>query len=339
MKRSISKYQPLVWIGVFALMFTACGDEPKPIQGNGTLSPPPAPVKKAPQFSADSAYAFIEAQLAFGPRVPNSKGHQKAGDYLVERLSSWADTVLVQEANVVAYTGEGLKIRNIMARFDPEKSDRIMLFAHWDTRHISDKDATLGHLPVPGADDGGSGVGVLMEIARLLAADSSGGPSPGIDIVLFDGEDFGDAGGAPETFCLGSQYFAKNPMVPGYRARYGILLDLVGAKGAVFYQEGWSLEYAPHITQKVWETAHQVGYASYFRMAALPGPITDDHYFINKLMRIPSIDIINYDPSRPSGFPAHWHTQKDNIDIISKETLGAVGTTVLEVLYREPEIN
>ena len=322
------------------LLLTRCG--------GGSIEPNPAkepldsldavaelPLKPSPLFNADSAMVFLKAQIAFGPRVPNTTAHKACGDYLVQELRKYTESVIVQDANVVAFTGKGLKIRNIMGQIHPNRTDRIMLFAHWDSRPFADREKPGIGEPVLGADDGASGVAVLLEIARAIHRDTAGGPAPGIDIVFFDAEDFGDAAGAPETYCLGSQHWAKNrplPIVP----RYGILLDMVGAKDAVFYQEGASVSFAPHVVHKVWTCAQQLGYSQYFKMAQLNGPITDDHYFINTLAKIPSIDIINYDPTRPMGFAAHWHSNKDNLENIDPATLKAVGQTILQVLYEEP---
>ncbi len=310
---------------------TSSGEQPELRENNPTV----LPSKPVPVFDADSAMDILKAQVEFGPRVPNTSAHKACAEYLIRELKKWTSGVIVQDANVVAYTGEGLKIRNIMGQIHPNRTDRIMLFAHWDSRPFADRGNPGKGKPVLGADDGASGVAVLLEIARAIARDSSGGPAPGIDIVLFDAEDFGDAGGAPETYCLGSQYWAKNRPLP-ISPRYGILLDMVGAKDAVFYQEGASVTFAPHVVQKVWSAAHKLGYGNYFKMAQLNGPITDDHYFINTLANIPSIDIINYDPTRPMGFPGHWHTENDNLENIDPATLKAVGQTILQVLYEEP---
>lgn len=295
--------------------------------GNNTQA-----VGNTPFFSADSAYAMIEKQLSFGPRVPNTKGHAACGDFLISRLKQFTPDVIVQSTTVTAYTGEALRIRNIMAQFDKSNTHRIVLFAHWDTRPFADRDKENPKQPVLGADDGGSGVAVLLEIARLLHLNP---PPLGVDIVLFDGEDYGDAGGKPETYCLGSQYWSRNLPVPGYYAKYGILLDMVGAANARFCKEGWSLKYASSVVEKVWNMAHALGFGNYFIMKQID-PITDDHYFVNTLARIPTIDIINFDPDvNPAGFGDHWHTRKDDISIIDKQTLHAVGTTLINIIYTE----
>jgi hypothetical protein len=219
-----------------------------------------------------------------------------------------------------------------MARFDKDNTNRIALFAHWDTRPFADRDKENPKQPVMGADDGGSGVAVLLEMARLLQLNP---PPVGVDIVLFDGEDYGDAGGKPETYCLGSQYWSKNLPVPGYYAKYGILLDMVGAANARFCKEGWSLKYASSVVEKVWNMAYSLGLGNYFIMKQID-PITDDHYFVNTIARIPTIDIINFDPDvNEVGFGDHWHTRKDDISIIDKQTLHAVGTTLMNLIYTE----
>ncbi|MBM3171171.1 MAG: M28 family peptidase [Bacteroidetes bacterium] len=329
----------IITLIALGLMLTRCGGntiEPstsKPIDSLNTEAE--LPLKTSPNFNADSAMVFLTAQIAIGPRVPNTPAHKACGDYLIKELRKYTEAVVIQDANVVAYTGKGLKIRNIMAQINPNRTDRIMLFAHWDSRPFADRGNPGKGEPVLGADDGASGVAVILEIARAIHRDTSGGPAPGIDIVFFDAEDYGDAGGDPETYCLGSQHWAKNRPLP-IAARYGILLDMVGAKDAVFYQEGASVSFAPHVVHKVWTTAHKLGYTQYFKMAQLNGPITDDHYFINTLAKIPSIDIINYDPTRPMGFPGHWHTENDNLENIDPATLKAVGQTILQVLYEEP---
>lgn len=289
-------------------------------------------VSTVPVFSADSAYAMIEKQLSFGHRVPNSKGHKACGDFLIARLKQFTSDVIVQNATVRAYTGESLQIRNIMARFDKDNTNRIAFFAHWDTRPFADRDKENPKQPVMGADDGGSGVAVLLEIARMLQLNP---PPVGVDIVLFDGEDYGDAGGDPETYCLGSQYWSRNLPVPGYYAKYGILLDMVGAANARFCKEGWSVKYASSVVEKVWNMGQALGLGNYFIMKQIE-PITDDHYFVNTIARIPTINIINFDPAvNEVGFGDHWHTRKDDLSIIDKKTLHAVGTTLMNVIYSE----
>jgi hypothetical protein len=300
----------------------------------------PAALAIVPVFDADSAYMFIEKQLAFGPRVPNSKGHRECGDWLEAKMREYGADVTVQNADITAYNGDVLHARNIIASFMPENKERVLLCAHWDTRPWadSDPDSTNHYKPYPGANDGGSGVGILLEVARQLAATPAG---VGIDIIFFDAEDYGrhnndwrDAKPYEETWALGSKYWAETPHVRGYRARYGILLDIVGAPGSKFRLEGYSMYFAEHIVRMVWAKAHKAGYGKYFLFED-GGAITDDHYYVNTVMRIPCIDIINSDPGSDNGFGPYHHTMKDDMDWISASTLKAVGQTVLDVIYNE----
>lgn len=298
------------------------------------------PAVIVPIFDADSAYSFIEAQLAFGPRVPSTASHRKCADYLVSRFKGYGATVISQEADLKAYNGDVLKACNIIAQFQPEKKERVMLCAHWDTRPWADSDPDKAnhYKPLPGANDGGSGVGVLLEIARHLATVPS---SVGVDIILFDAEDYGlhenDShlwSKHRHSWALGSQYWSINPHTPGYSARYGILLDIVGAPGSRFCHEGYSVNYAADVVEKVWKWADKTGYGNYF-VNEEGGSITDDHYYVNSILGLPCIDIINCDPESPNGFGPYHHTMKDDIDWIDKSTLKAVGQTVMTVIYNE----
>jgi hypothetical protein len=283
-----------------------------------------------PEFNADSAYAFVKAQCDFGPRVPNTKAHERCSEYLISRMKSWSDTVYIQSDIVTAFDGTNLRFKNIIASFNPQAKRRVLLFAHWDTRPWADQDETDKDKPNLGADDGASGVGVLLELARLFKQNK---PSIGIDLALFDAEDWGKEGGGPEaqdSYALGTQYWTKYPHVQNYAAEYGILLDMVGAANARFRREGYSRQEASFVIDKVWLAAQQSGYSSYFLFEDC-GWITDDHVYVNRF-NIPSIDIINSSPGSKSGFAPHWHTHKDNLDIIDKNTLKAVGQTLVAVL-------
>ena len=294
-----------------------------------------------PAFNADSAYAFVAAQVAFGPRVPNSDEHRACGEYLASKLKSYGAEVIDQNVELVAYNGDRLQARNIIAQFQPEKKKRLMLCAHWDSRPWadSDPDASKHRTPILGANDGASGVGVLLEVARALAEVPT---EMGIDIILFDAEDYGthNADDDPmrqtmdQSWALGSQYWSRRPHKNDYNARYGILLDLVGAPGSTYYQEAISMAYAESLVAKIWDMAHKIGHAKYF-VKAKGGYITDDHYFVNEFMGLPCVDIINYDASSESGFGAYHHTVKDDMDWIDRESLRAVGETVLAVIYNE----
>jgi Zn-dependent M28 family amino/carboxypeptidase len=291
-----------------------------------------------PVFSADSAYAFTEKQVNFGPRVPGSQAQIECATWLTSKLRSFGADIIVQEATVKVFDGRSVPMKNIIARYQPEKSNRILLMAHWDSRPFADQDPDPAKhdLPIAGANDGASGAAVLLEIARGLQSM----PTPlGIDIILFDVEDYGtpsgrDTDSKPEFWCLGSQYWAKNPHIQGYFARYGILLDMVGAPNAEFTMEEVSRNYAQSVLDKVWKAGNKLGYGKFFTYRKT-SPLIDDHLFINQIIGIPSIDIIQNDVTTESSFGSFWHTQADNMSNISRETLSAAGKTVISVIYNE----
>lgn len=289
---------------------------------------PPSP------FSAENAYKHIEKQVSFGPRVPNSEGHKATAAYLIGELEGLGMEVTRQEMVLTAYDGTKLNALNIIASYKPESEKRVMLFAHWDTRPFADHDTNVMRQksPILGADDGASGPGVMLELARLFSQE--GLNNYGVDLIFFDAEDYGlpawENGyeiNSEETWALGTQYWTKNLHKEGYRPKFGILLDMVGAKGATFKREYFSQEAAGQLVSKIWQTAEKLGHSDYF-VNKMGGAITDDHYFVIRDLRIPCVDIINYD----TNFGDHWHTHNDNMDIISKETLQAVGETVWQVL-------
>jgi hypothetical protein len=318
---------------ISVLIVVACNNnKPKP-----TVAAPQAVQPAAPLFDADSAYSFVKTQCDFGTRVTNSKGHDACGDYLVARMRSYTSNVLVQKGNVTAYTGVTLHIKNILVQFNPTAQKRILLFAHWDTRPWADRDSVRPNEPIMGADDAGSGTGVLLEIARIL---SQHPPSVGVDLALFDAEDYGTKNGEEsieESYALGTQYWCKNPVPAGYKAEYGILLDMVGGYDAQFNVEGYSKQYASNVVTNVWNAASRAGYSKYF-IYLEGGYITDDHVFVNQVAGIPSIDIIPTLAKTETGFPSHWHTHRDNMDVIDKNTLKAVGQTLLELIFVSPGI-
>jgi len=335
--RIFKKVFPALFLILIVCLFTYCGSD----KTDKTLAKDNIEGLNidVPDFNEDSAYMFLKTQVDLGTRVTGSPGWAKCRDYLVGSMRKWADTVIIQEAVVRTFNGLSLKANNIIASFNPEDSRRILLAAHWDTRPFADLDPNPENhkKPIDGANDGASGVAVLMEIARLM---SENNPNIGIDIIFFDAEDYGvtndrkDIPNSEYTWGLGSQYWAKNPHIPGYNARYGILLDMVGAPSPNFSQEGFSLKYAPDVLKRVWKTAARLGYGPFFTEKKM-GYITDDHYFVNKYAGIPMIDIIHHDPSTPSGFFPYWHTMKDNIDNIDKNTLKIVGQTVITVIWEE----
>lgn len=291
-----------------------------------------------PDFNADSAYAFIAKQVSFGPRIPGTAAQTRCAEWMAGKLKSYGSTIVVQDIKVSLWNGQQVPCKNIVASFNPQQRKRILLCAHWDTRPWSDRDSLYPKKPFDGADDGGSGAGVLMEIARAMSHQL---PSVGIDLLLLDVEDYGPPEWDPASknpqiqgYCLGSQEWAASPHVPDYRAYYGILLDMVGSANARFLQEGVSLQYAPSIVDKVWSTAHALGYGNYFVYEKTSG-IIDDHVYINRINSTPTIDIIHLDRSTKTGFARHWHTQDDNLNIIDKNALKAVGQTLLQVVYTE----
>jgi hypothetical protein len=297
----------------------------------------PATTYKIADFNADTAYYFVGEQVKFGPRVPNTKAHANCANWLEKTLKKYTPQVAVQPFTAKAFDGTTLKCKNIIASFNPKNTTRVLLCAHWDSRPFADNDPDSAYhkTPIDGANDGASGVGVLLEIARQLKIQSA---DVGVDILLLDGEDYGAPQSAGYTgsddWALGSQYWSHNPHISGYVARWGILLDMVGAENAVFTMEATSMYYAPDIVQKVWNIGASIGYSDYFS-SERTGPITDDHVYINQLQKIPTIDIIQHDPSTNSGFYQHWHTINDNMRGISKNTLKAVGQTVLTAVRNE----
>ena len=296
-----------------------------------------APAIIAADFNADSAYQFVNEQVKFGPRVTNSKAHIKCASWLEQTLKKYSQHVFVQPFTAKAYNGTVLNCKNIIASFNPKSSIRVLICSHWDSRPYADNDpdSTLHRTPIDGANDGASGVGIIIEIARQLRISPA---AIGVDLLLLDAEDYGapqDAGyTGSDDWALGSQYWSRNPHVQGYTARYGILLDMVGAENAVFTLEGTSMYYAPDIAQRIWNIGASIGYSDYFS-SERTNAITDDHVYINQLRQIPTIDIIQHDQSTQSGFYKYWHTVNDNMENISKQTLMAVGQTVLTAIRND----
>ena len=289
------------------------------------------PAIKTPAFDADTAYAYIAAQVAFGSRTPGSQAQKLCADWMERKLKMVCDTVFRQNITVTGGDKNQLPCYNVIGVINPSAKRRILLLTHWDSRPWADQDTAAKDQPILAADDGGSGVGVLIELARQLKA--QGAPADlGIDILFTDVEDYGRSAWGESSYCLGTQYWAKHPHVAGYTAEFGILLDMVGARGAQFPLEGISKEYAGSVQQQVWQAASHAGYSSFF-VYADGGAITDDHVPVNQIAGIKTIDIINLtsDPSNP--FAAHWHTHRDNMDIIDKSTLKAVGQTLLQVIF------
>lgn len=316
-------------LSIIALSIAGCSSAAK---SNSNAAEAESATAQMPSvdFCADSAYAFVEAQCAFGPRVPGTVAHSRCGDYLVQHLKKYGALVTEQKAKLKAFDGTTLNMRNIIASINPNAEKRILLLAHWDCRPWADSDSELANhaLPVMGANDGASGVGVLLEICRALHNRPA---QVGVDIMLVDDEDWGNHNGDEDSWALGTQYWTKNMHSQGYRPAFGILLDMVGAYGASFYQEYYSTSYAQSVVTEVWNIAHRLGYGALFPKER-GGGITDDHVFVNRA-GIPCIDIIDMRPGTEHGFFPHWHTTADTMQSIDPATLKAVGSVVLALIY------
>lgn len=292
-----------------------------------------------PAFIADSAMAYCQAQCDFGPRTMNSKAHDLCEEWIVNKFKGFGLEVETQKADLTGWDGTKLHSTNIIARFNPQAERRILICAHWDSRPWADNDpdSTNWHKPVLAANDGASGVGVMLEVARLLQNDTT--LAIGVDLVCFDAEDYGTPQWAEKnedsekTWALGAQYWAKN-LPEGYNPQFGILLDMVGGQGAKIYQEHFSLRYAASIVDKVWSAARHAGFSSVFANE-VGGGVTDDHIPVNEA-GIPTIDIIPFYPDcRQSSFGPTWHTINDDMEHLDANTLKAVGQTLIQVIYSE----
>jgi len=304
---------------------------------NGTTTTETVYEQQSPDFNADSAYLYIAEQCAFGPRVMNSEAHDACAAYIAAKFESFGAQVVNQDAEGTLYDGTKVQMRNIVASYNLNNPVRLMICSHWDSRPWADHDANADNhrTPIDGANDGASGVAVMMEIARQIQQKA---PEIGVDLICFDAEDCGtpewDDHGEDNswTWCIGSQYWAGKHHIDGYTARYGILLDMVGGSNCVFEKEAYSMAYAPSVVDKVWSKAIRLGYGDLFKNAN-GGGVTDDHVQVN-MSGIPCIDIIARD-ANDNTFCKTWHTKNDNIGNINKQTLKAVGQTVMEVIYTE----
>ena len=293
------------------------------------------PKAEKPNFDGDSAYLYVKQQVDFGPRFPNNEAHGKCAKFLEKKLKSFGLNTTTQIGSATTFNNKIITIKNVIGAYKPDAKKRVLLFAHWDSRPFADQDSKNMTKPILGANDGASGVGILLEVARQLTISK---PNIGVDIIFFDAEDYGQPASmnatVSETYCLGSQYWAKNPHKENYTAEYGILLDMVGNSNPYFTQESISMNYAPQIVQKVWGNANSLGYNKYFVTQQTTFVGTDDHQFVNALAGIPSIDIIHFE--RSSGnFHSSWHTHNDNMDVIDKTSLSMVGEVLLYTIYQE----
>lgn len=282
-------------------------------------------------FDANIAYELIEKQLSFGFRIPGTNAHKQCSDWLFSTLKKYCDTFYYQKGKGInPNDGKPIPIYNLIGSFNPKAKTRILFAAHWDSRPFADQDDKNPTLPILAANDGASGVAVLLELARNLKQKKT---ALGIDIILFDAEDLGNAK-IENSFCLGSQYWGRNLHVANYTAQFGVLLDMVGGKDATFMWEENSNEYANWILVHTWQIAKELGYENYFQFKAI-GAITDDHKYVYEATKIPMIDIIQYD--EVSGFAPYWHTHDDNLLAIDKNTLHAVGNTILHLVFNPPK--
>ena len=291
-------------------------------------------------FSADSAYTYIAQQVAFGARVPGTDEHAACGDWLVKKVAQYGAQVRNQYGTMINYAGEEQPIRNIVAFFEGSTPYTILLCAHWDSRPWSDEELLYEDrfTPVLGANDGASGVGVILEILRQLSTiKANGGYTPSAQVVFFDCEDMGTpahyTGKEREhTWCLGSQYWARDyAQSSPVKIHYGILLDMVGDPSATFPREYFSVTHAATYVEQIWRTATKLGYGRYF-VNQPAYPITDDHYYVSTIAGIPCVDIIDYKSNNGTGFAEWWHTQDDDMRNINKQTLQAVGETVITTI-------
>ena len=316
------------------LLVASCGNLKKQTTDESASLQPVGPV-----FCADSAYLYCQAQCDFGPRTMNSKAHDDCEKWIISKFESFGMQVTPQKAVLKGYDGTSLNSTNIIASYRPDLTDRVLLCAHWDSRPWADNDPDEANwkTPVMAANDGASGVAVMLEIARLLSKDTL---QLGVDFICFDAEDWGvpqwnEDNFDSDSWALGAQYWSTNLHKKGYRARFGILLDMVGGQGAQFYKEAMSVQYANHIVEKVWRAAQVVGYGSMFPSQQGTG-VTDDHISVNTKAKIPTIDIIPYYPNcEQSSFGPTWHTINDDMEHIDRNTLQAVGQTLIQVLFSE----
>ncbi len=272
------------------------------------------------EFTAQRAFGYLERQMQFGPRIPGTPAHERTGDWILQQLRATADSVVVQAFTHVTRRGEKLPLRNFLARYRPQATERVLLLAHWDTRPHADQSANLGQqrLPVPGANDGASGVALLLGVADALKAKA---PAVGVDLLFVDGEDFGDFADSNDVL-IGSRYFAAH-QPPGYQPLFAVLFDMVADKDQQFYYEGNSQAVAPEVVDRVWRTAGELGYGRIFIPGVKP-TLTDDHVALQKA-GIHAIDVVDFD------YP-YWHTTDDTVDKVSAASLQVVGDVAVALV-------
>lgn len=312
---------------ILTLCMVSCGAKSRNNTDETGISAVETASRTIPDFNADSAYLYLSTQVEAGPRVPNTEAHRKIGDYLSAELRRHGANVIEQKADLKAFDGTVLSARNIFGEFNPEKDDRLLLVAHYDCRPWADQDPDprKQSAPVDGANDGASGVALLLEIARQISLQN---PGKGIDFLFVDAEDWGTENN-DDSWAMGTRYFVNNPIKPGYSPSRVIVADMVGGKDAKFPIEYFSQQNSPDLTAKIWSCASKAGYGDYFPKR-IGSAVTDDHVEFIKA-GIPAIDIIEY--HEDSGFDPDWHTSHDTIENIDRSTLKAVGATLLQYIY------
>ena len=305
----------LALLGALAVL-SACADRPKTA------------------FDGEQAYRYIATQLEFGPRVPGTAAHRQMGEWLVDQMRERADSVVVQQWTHVTASGDSLPMRNVLARFRPEVPGRVLYLAHWDTRPVSENARDSAHrlLPVPGANDGGSGTAILLALADLFQQSP---PAYGVDLLFVDGEDYGDfdadSGRGVDVF-IGSRYFAANLPAPDYQPLFGVLWDMVGDEELRIFQEAISVRRAPEVVARIWETARDIGYGEYFP-SEVRYTVRDDHVpLLDRGLRVAVVIDIEYTTETPGGQPNYHHTQEDTIDKVSARSLQIVGDVATKLV-------
>lgn len=325
-----------ILIVILTALLGACGGK----SGRNAGGPDTITLAPCPTFNTDTCMKYIQEQCDFGPRVTGSEAAKLCRQYLISQFQRMGATVEEQQANVTLWDGSERPACNIIARLNPGNQDRILICSHWDSRPWADndEDEKNHHTPVPAANDGASGVAMMMEICRLLQQKPV---KTGIDFVCFDAEDMGTPQWAEteestsDTWCLGSRFWAERAREEGYRARYGILLDMVGGRGSVFPAEKVSQEYAQPVASLMIRLGNQLGYGHYFPLNREGGYLMDDHVNVNRIARIPCIDIVPYFTDGPSSFGPTWHTVNDTPENIDPNVLEAVGQTLTQLIYNE----
>ena len=282
------------------------------------------------EFDGKTAFGYLERQVGFGYRIPGTPAHAAQAAWMDSLLRQRADTLLVQEWKHVTAKGDTLALTNLIARFKPQATKRLLFMAHWDTRPVSDNPAYDGpHTPVPGANDGASGVAVLLGMADVLKRTP---PGVGVDLLFVDGEDYGNFETEKADVLMGSRYYAQH-LPPGSPPLYAILFDLVADKDLKLLPEGQSLLAAPEVVDLVWNVARDIGHGDVFVNAPGQGPtLIDDHAELQKI-GIRAIDVVDY--AYPDAKNMYWHTPADTLDKVSAQSLQVVGDVGMALVRRE----